>query len=144
MSFYGYRNTQNTAVATRLPAYKAVSIAARLSTQKGIEFTFDFHSFCFTQNRIQFWNPLLLFFCLGTVAKFWYFLIRSLTALSSTSRSRNSSTNPVLGSFNPRQLRSKRLIHQVYFITFISDIAPVLPFLSPLNRSGSSGSLQGG
>jgi hypothetical protein len=68
-------------------AYKAVSIAPRLSTIAGIELTFDTYPKSFTANRIKLTNPLLLFFCLGT-SNVLYFLIHSLSSLSSTSRSK--------------------------------------------------------
>ena len=101
----------------QLSAYKAVSIASTLSTRKGIESTFDTYLKSFTQIRFQIWNPILLFFCLGTIANFLCYLIHSLLAPFSTSRSKVAFTNPVLGGFNPRRNKSMCLVSYVYFST---------------------------
>ncbi len=59
----------NTAVSyLGLSAYKAVSIASTFSAVAGIEATFDIYLKSFTQNRLKFWNPILLFHCLGTMS----------------------------------------------------------------------------
>lgn len=128
------------AVACNLVSIKGVSIPSTLSAITSIEFTCTFtrHLNSFTQPRFRDWNRILLRF-LGAVANFMCYLIHSLLAPFSTSRSKANFTNPVLGGFNPRRIRSTCLVSHVYYKTFVRVAALALLFLPTLHELGWGG-----
>lgn len=107
-------------------------------TNIGVTCKLTRHLNTFKQSRFQDCNLIVLRF-LGTVANFLCFLIHSLLAPFSTSRSKNFLTSPVLGGFNPRRNRSACLASLVYYITSISVIDLVLLFPVGKLRGGWGG-----
>jgi hypothetical protein len=147
MSFRKYLSTLNTA-GTYLgrSAYKAMPIAAILSTIASIECTLDSHLHSFTQIRIQIWNPLLCY-CLGAASSF----IRCFDSLALTLINWLSGWNcryterPGLSVLHDRSKVNVSARQRYSIKSYLKNqqlIAKSLPsHSSPTNPSGLDGSL---